>query len=255
MRLAAIFILVGIAFVLPWKGYSQVLDEPVPDTVPDNVLLEKQWSLGGILHTNGWGIKFRKGKNRTALKQWMWELEFATYKSAKEVKTINPYFSDSRSYIYGKLNYLYFLRGGVGAQHILNRKPYWGGVQVSALYYGGLSLGITKPVYLYIVYFTSPDYDYVIEEEKYNPEVHFLDNIYGRSSFLSHILNLGFYPGIYLKGGLEVDFGVKNRAVTAMEAGAILDYSPIPISIMAYNPKQSFFVTLYLGFNFGRRFN
>src|SRR5512138_1122485 len=119
-----------------------------PDTTPDNVLLERQWSLGALVHTNGWGLLFRMGKNITARRQWMWEVQYSSYKAVKEVRVINPYFADAKSYIYGKLNYLSFLRGGTGEQFILTRKPYWGGVQLSAVVFGGFSLGITKPVYL-----------------------------------------------------------------------------------------------------------
>jgi hypothetical protein len=224
------------------------------DSVSDNVLLEKQWTLGLMLHTNGWGVKFRKGKNITFLRQRLFEIEYSTYKSPKEVRTINPYYSDAKSYIYGKLNFVSFVRGGIGFQHILNRKPYWGGVQLSALYYGGLSVGITKPVYLYIIRIRSIT-DYEIIEEKYNPEIHTLENIYGRGSFLSGITQLGFYPGIYLKGGLEFEFGTKNRRINSLEGGATLDISPRSMPIMAYNPKQNFFITLYLSFSLGKRYN
>jgi hypothetical protein len=233
--------------------YAQEETPALSDTL-DNVLLERQWSLGVHINSNGWGLKVRKGRNLAALKQFMWEIEFTTYKSAKEVKTINPYYSDSKSYIYGKLNSVYFLRGGVGFQHILNRKPYWGGVQLSYLYYGGLSVGITKPMYLFIIHSTTTT-DYQVTEERYNPEIHFPDNIYGRGAFLTGILNLEFHPGIYVKGGLEFEFGTRNRAIKALEIGAILDYSPFPIAIMAYNPKQSFFLTAYLSLSFGKRYN
>jgi len=235
--------------------YASGQYEAAPDTMPENVLLEHQWSVGAIIHTNGWGLKFRKGRNVTALRQFMWEIEFSTYKSSKEVRSINPYFSDSRSYFYGKLNYLWFIRGGVGQQRILNRKPYWGGVQLSWLYYGGLSLGMTKPVYLYIIHFNSGFTDYEVTEEKYNPDVHFIDNIYGRGSFLAGITQIGFHPGIYVKTGLDFEFGSKNRQISALEVGGTLDYSPVPVSIMAYNPRQSFFLTLYLSVMFGKRYN
>ncbi|MCK9423008.1 MAG: hypothetical protein M0Q38_10445 [Bacteroidales bacterium] len=227
------------------------------DTLPENVLLEKQWSLGAMVHTNGWGLKFRRGHNVTALRQFMWEIEFSTYKSTKEIRTLTNslYFPDSRPYIYGKLNYLFFLRGGIGQQHILNRKPYWGGIQLSWLYYGGFSLGLAKPVYLYIIYINSGSTDYEIKEEKYNPELHFVDNIYGRGPFLSGILNLGFYPGAYIKTGLDFEFGTHNRRINSLEVGATLDFSPIPIPIMAYNPKQQFFLTLYLSVMLGKRYN
>ena len=225
------------------------------DTLPENILLEKQWSLGALIHTNGWGVKFRRGHNVTALRQFMWEIEFSTYRSTKEIRTINPYFSDSRSYLYGKLNYVSFLRGGIGQQHILNRKPYWGGVQLSLLYYGGFSLGISKPVYLYIIYFNSGYTDYEVKEEKYNPELHFIDNIYGRGSFLSGIMNLGLYPGAYIKTGLDFEFGTRSHRINSLEVGATLDFSPIPIAIMADNPKQQFFLTLYLSVMLGKRYN
>jgi hypothetical protein len=233
--------------------FAQKESPALSDTL-DNVLLEQQWSLGVHINSNGWGLKFRRGRNLAALKQFMWEIEFTTYKSSKEVKTINPYYSDSKSYIYGKLNYVYFLRGGIGAQHILNRKPYWGGIQLSYLYYGGLSVGITKPVYLYIIHSTS-NTDYQVTEERYDPEVDFVDNIYGRGAFLTGILNLEFHPGVYGKGGLEFEFGTRNRTIKALEIGAIMDYSPIPIAILAYNSKQSFFLTAYLSVSFGKRYN
>ena len=52
--------------------------------------------------------------------------------------------------MYGKLNYLFVLRPGIGIQNVINSKPYWGGVEIRYFYYGGLSLGFTKPVYLYV---------------------------------------------------------------------------------------------------------
>lgn len=247
-------LIVALAVVCSQNLYAQYGTEET-DTLPDNLLLEKQWSLGAQLNTNGWGLKFRKGHNVTALRQFMWEIEFSTYKSSKEVRTINPYFSDSRSYVYGKLNAVWFIRGGVGQQHILNRKPYWGGVQVSWLYYGGFSLGMGKPMYLYIIHFNTGYTNYDVSEERYNPEIHFVDNIYGRASWLSGFTKMGLYPGAYVKTGLDFEFGVRSRQISSLEVGGMLDFSPIAIPIMAYNPKQSFFLTLYVSAMFGKRFN
>ena len=247
-------ILIAFIFILQNSGTVSAQEANENDTISNIVLTEKQWTLGLLLHTNGWGLKLRFGRNVTFLRQRMWELEYVTYKSSKEIRIINDMYSDSKSYIYGKLNFVSFLRGGIGFQHILNRKPYWGGVQLSALYYGGLSVGITKPIYLYIIH-TQSGTDYELVEEKYNPDIHFVENIYGRGSLLSGITQLGLYPGIYVKGGLEFEFGTKNTRINSLEAGATLDFSPIPIPIMAYNPKQNFFVTLYIGFSLGKRHN
>jgi hypothetical protein len=250
------YILISLSLLLLTAGgyVAQAQTEALPDTTPENVLLENQWSLGAVLNTNGWGLKFRKGHNVTALRQFMWEIEFSTYKSSKEVRSINPNYSDSRSFFFGKLNYVWFFRGGIGQQHILNRKPYWGGVQLSWLHYGGLSLAVTKPVYLYIIYTNSGSPDR-FAEEKYNPAVHTANDIYGRGSFLSGFNQLGFHPGVYGKLGLEFEYGARNRLISSIEVGAIFDYSPIPIAIMAYNPRQNCFLTLYFSIMFGKRYN
>jgi hypothetical protein len=249
--------LVTILFLLFLNLNSEVKAQEFnqeSDTTSDIVLMEKLWTLGLVFNTNGWGLRYRNGKNITFLKQRLWEIDFSTYKSPKEIRSINPYYADARSYVYGKLNSVFFLRGGMGFQHILNSKPYWGGVQLSALYYGGISLGIAKPIYLYIIKIRGIN-EYELVEEKYNPTIHSVEDIYGRGSLLAGITQLGFYPGVYVKGGLEFEFGTRNKRINSLEAGATLDFSPIPIPIMAYNPKQNFFITLYLSFSLGKRHN
>lgn len=250
-----LFVTIIILFFTAWGIETYAQQENAPDTIPESVLLERQWSVGGTLHTSGWGLRLRKGRNITALRQFMWEAEFSTYKASKEIRSINPNYSDSRSFVYGKLNYVWFLRGGLGQQHILNRKPYWGGVQLSWLYYGGFSLGVTKPVYLYVIY-QRKGYPDEFREEKYNPAtVGSVYDILGRGSFLAGFNQIGFHPGVYGKVGLEFEYGSKNRLISSIEVGANFDYSPIPVAIMAYNPEQTYFLTLYLSAMFGKRYN
>ena len=243
-----------IIFMVPPGLRAQTKTDEKEEEVSDSVLLENQWTIGLMAHTNGWGARFRKGHNITYLKQFMWEIEFSTYKSPKEIRSVNPYFSDSKSYIYGKLNTVLFLRGGVGFQHILNRKPYWGGIQLTVFYYGGFTLGIAKPIYLNIIK-ARPDNTYYVEEERYNPDLHSVDNIYGRGSLFSGFSKIGLHPGAYAKAGLEFEFGTKNTRINSIEAGGILDFSPIPIAIMAFQPKQTFFFSLYLSVALGKRYN
>jgi hypothetical protein len=245
--------LVFLMIAVPCLVNAQEKFTDYSDSVPDNVLFERQWSLGALLHSNGWGLKFQKGYNLTALKQFMWEIEWSTYKSAKEVRVVNPYYSDSRPYIFGKLNYVSFLRGGVGLNHIFNRKPYWGGVQVSGIVYGGLSIGITKPAYVFVAYQTTGT-NYELHEERYTADIN-PEYIYGRGSFLSGILELNFFPGLYGKTGLDFEFGSHNKMISSLEAGVTLDYSPAGIPIMALNPRQYLFLTVYVSVKFGKRYN
>ncbi|MBM3404421.1 MAG: hypothetical protein FJY10_05980 [Bacteroidetes bacterium] len=246
-----LFIIILVLFSL--SGISQEVAET--DTLPDEVLLRHQYSLGVQAHTGGWGLKVRWGKNLRARKQRMFEIDLVTQKSQKEIRVINPYFPNAKSYFYGRLNYIYFLRGGIGFHHILNQKPYWGGVQLSAFYYGGLTLGMAKPVYLYILYFSQGYDEYDIKEEKYDPDVHYIDNIYGRGSWTSGIGKTRFYPGLYARTGLDFEFGTKHRLMQALEVGGTMEYFPLAIPMMAFNPKKSLFVSLYLSFSIGKRYN
>jgi len=230
-------------------------DEPVYDSVINRVLLRKEYAGGILLHSRGWGFHFRKGRNRTYFKSVLWEVDAVSLKSPKQIKTINPYFNNAKSYVYGKLNHLYVLRGGIGVKRLLNRKPYWGGIELRLIYFGGLSLGFAKPVYLYILNYSVESDDYTIDIEKYDPEKHGLDNIYGRAPFVEGIANTGIHPGIYGKLGLNFEFGEYNSSIKAVEVGAILDYFPLPVEIMALNPAQSVFLTFYLEFSFGKRYN
>jgi TM2 domain-containing membrane protein YozV len=244
-----LYSLFGIILLVSAGLISSAQNENNTDTTNDNVLFERQWTLGLHLNTNGWGLKFRKGKNLSFLTQRMWEIEFSTYKALKEIKITNLYYSDSKSYVYGKLNYVYFLRGGMGIQHIMNRKPYWGGIQLSYLYYGGITIGLAKPVYLYIVS------DNTRIERRYDPATDFPETIYGRGPFLDGIIYTKFYPGIYARGGLEFEFGTLNKRIQSLEIGGVLDYEPVGIPLMAYNPSQNFFLTLYLSVSMGKRYN
>jgi len=237
---------------------SQGYDDDGLIVYSDSVLLEKEITAGFILHSSGWGLEFRKGKNVTAFKKRIWEFDFLEVKSQKEIRVINPYFSNAKSYIYGKLNNVYFLRAGWGQVYMLNSKPYWGGVEVDAFFSGGFSLGLAKPVYLNIINLVSISqyyFEYELSTEKYDPEEHFRDNIYGRAGFVKGFDQMKFYPGIYIKGGFNFEFGSYTSAIKSLEIGTTLDLFPNPIPLMAYNEPVYWFLNVYLAVSFGKRFN
>ncbi|HSG67070.1 MAG TPA: hypothetical protein VK994_00090 [Bacteroidales bacterium] len=230
-------------------------EEPIYDSVSDRVLLRQEFAGGITLHSRGWGFHFRKGRNLSFYRSFQWEVEAVSLKSPKQIKTINPYFNNAKSYVYGKRNHVYVLRAGLGIKQLLNRKPYWGGIELRLVYFGGVSLAFAKPVYLYILNYSVESDDYTIDIERYDPDNHGLDNIYGRAPFTHGIENTSIHPGIYGKLGLNFEFGEYNSSIKAVEVGANLDYYPIPIEIMAFNPKQSLFLTFYLNFSFGKRYD
>lgn len=231
------------------------LDEEEYDLAGDNLLFRKEMSGSGIIHNNGWGLEFRMGKNKTIFKKNMFEANLIEMRNSKEIKSINPFFTNTRSYYYGKLNAVYMLRAGVGQQKMLNRKPYYGGVELRFFYAGGISAGFAKPVYLHIIELDEGSYRYITVTERYDPEHHFPDNIYGRASFLKGFDELGFYPGLYVKAGLNIDFGTLNQRPKILEAGIAFDAFTKGIPMMAFIDPNQYFLTLYISFGIGKRYD
>ena len=213
------------------------------------ILLRKEISGFIMAHTGGFGIGYRNGRHLTGYKKRMFEIELTNMKNPKEVRTINHDYDNTKSFIYGKENSFYILRAGIGIQKIINSKPYWGGVELRYFYYGGLSLGLLKPVYLYILQETTTPYVYNLVIEKYDP------NIYGRAPFFHGFWETKPIPGIYLKTGVNFEFGVFDETLKALEAGIAADVYPEKIPIMANNKNTNYFVSLYVSFHLGKRKN
>lgn len=222
------------------------------------VLLRKEYYGGAFISSAGGGIEFRKGANTTFFTKWLYEGNLLELKANRETRVYNPFFRNSRSFIYGKMNNLYVLRAGGGQQKLLNRKPYWGGVELRYFWFAGGSLGFAKPVYLYIIKELAVSqifYEYSLVAEKYDPDKHFLDNIYGRASFTKGFDDLSLHPGVYAKAGFSFDFGRQNQKVSAVELGAALDFFPTGVKMMALRDSERFFLTFFVGYYIGKRYN
>jgi hypothetical protein len=255
MKTTRNILLLSILFIL--SGYrlafSQSEEIEGYDSISDRVLLKKELTGGITIHNLGMGGNIRKGVNKTFFNSRIFELELVSMKHPKQVRMINPYYYQAKSFVYGKLNYVLILRASYGFKKLLNRKPYWGGIELRALYMGGVSVAFAKPVYL-VFWDETITYTKV---ERYNPDNPFHDEeyIFGRARFAEGIGEIKVYPGIFVKGGLNFEFGTLNSKIRALEVGAVAEYFPVAIPIMAYNPEQSFFFTFYLNFSLGKRYN
>lgn len=240
-----VFLTLILLSILPLATFSQ-------ENVYENshILWNREAYGGLIVHTSSWGLFYRSGKHKTGTRKRIWELEFVGIKSPKE-KKIPVNYDNAKSYIFGKLNYLYFIRFGRGFQKIINHKPFWGGIELRYCASGGLNLGITKPVYLYIVDNLNPD---KLLEERYDPSIG-QNYIYGRAPFLTGIDKISFHPGLYGKFGINFEYGSNDKTVKALEIGGVVDGFMKPISIMAYEKSANVFYSLYLSISFGGRYN
>jgi len=211
------------------------------------VLLRKELSFGIHIHTNGLGIEAKKGKNITGFKKWMLEAQLVSMKHPKEFRQINPIYENAKSYIYGKLNTFNIIRVSTGVRTTLYSKADRTGVEVRFNYMGGFSLGVTKPIYLEIVE------DGIPVTERYDPEKHFIDNIYGRAPFTYGLDKINFHPGVFAKAGFNFEYAPYHEDIKAIEIGAAIDAFPTKIPIMATTYNKQFFLTFYVTFIYGRK--
>lgn len=229
--------------------------EPEFDTIGDNILFRNEMNGAFILHTNGWGLEYRIGKNRSVFNKWMLEFNLLEYKHSKEIKKQNIYYTNTKSYIYGKINAVYMVRAGFGELKQLNRKPQSNGIELRLFYAGGLSVAFTKPVYLDILKWDTSFNRMYKEVEKYNPSEHFPENIYGRASFFRGFDELKPYPGAYAKIALNAEFGTYNQATKVLEVGAAIDLYAKPFPILDSQKSDRLFLTLYISLGIGKRYN
>lgn len=250
-----------LLIILLCSASTLIAQTPDPKTVQTNEnlyeeagLLYRNEATGGIIiNSHGFGLNYRRGKHITAARKGVWEFELVNYRHPKEVRTTNPFYDNAKGYYYGKLNSLFIFRTGVGFQNVIYTKPDKNGVEIRYMAFLGASIGLAKPVYLEILYDTQVGGTKLVRTERYNPDEHFPDNIYGRAPFVRGLGEIGIRPGGYAKVGLNFEYGSLVEEVRSVEIGFVTDVYAIPVKIMANEREQMVLLSLYLQFNLGRK--
>jgi hypothetical protein len=218
---------------------------------------KKEWSGGATLNNRGFGAILRYSIIPTNFMKIQFESELVKLKHSKEIKVVNPYYNNSKSYVYGKENVFYPFRTGIGSQFLIFDRAAKDGVEVSATFMGGASWGILKPVYLEVLKDSNNPFEPVLVSEKFNKNLHDERNILGYSGFTKGLNELSVVPGLYLKSGLNFDWGSKDDRIMCIEAGVVVDYffKEVPIMTEFENIKnQNAFVSLYATVLFGKKY-
>jgi hypothetical protein len=216
------------------------------------LIYKREQSMGINLNTDGWGFDYRLGFFKTGYLKRTLDISFSFIRDPKETRYYNSYDQSSKSFIYGKERSFYSLRFLYGNQKDLSNKPYWGGVDIRWLNLFGFNLGIGKPIYLYVV---DQANDGVLDLQRYDPARHNLSNIYGRGPYSKGLSELEVFPGISFKTALNVEYGSIPEKTRSIEAGIIFNGYLRPYNIMAYSDQRYFDMSVYLSFNFGKRYN
>ena len=232
---------------------SSVVSLPPPTADDDATILYRREASGGItVHSNGWGIIFKSGKHITGFRKRILDFEIISMSHPKEYRITNAY-DGAKSFIYGKLNNVFMVRGGWGYQTVLFGKAERSGVEVRVNYYAGIDLGLTKPVYLDIIEDDPDSNGYYYIAKRYNPKDpdQSIERIYGGSSFFKGFGELSIYPGAYGKFAISFEYAGWQQKIAALETGVMVDYFPSAIPIMAYNANQNLYFNFYISIMWG----
>src|SRR5436305_10554562 len=84
------------------------------------VLYRKERSGGVTVHSQGLGAIFRHGTHQMVKIKRMFEAEFVSMRHPKQYKTTNDYVTgEARPFFFGKLNFVYIPRIGIGRQQVI----------------------------------------------------------------------------------------------------------------------------------------
>lgn len=237
------------------KRYQQFSDQQT-----DNSQLGHEFDVGGRLNTNGWSAYLDYEILTSNVTHTMFQLEFGEIKDPKEDKRSRPlgvdvlgYPYSGHSFVYGKQNIFYQAKLGVGQRRIIGGKGNKNGVEVSAIYLGGISLGLVKPYYLELYDTTAQGTSYQKYSEQ-NANV-FLNpnNIVAGPGFGKGWNEVKLVPGLYARAGMRFDWAEFNQMVSAVEVGVDAEVYTQKINIMVNNPGKRFYYGAYVSLLFGKR--
>lgn len=241
------FLLLCTLFVLDANAQA-----PQPLEQEGSVRTTKEHAGAIVLHTKGLGLMYRYGWQKNYKYKHIFDLSLTYIRHPKEVRSYTLSFTNNKSYYYGKLNAFWQLRPVFGGRVSLFPKKRENGAEISWVWGAGFTLGMCKPVYLKVRKLT-PDGLYVDVEEKYNPDEHNVNNIYGGASWFKGLSELKAYPGLHLKTGFYFDFTTKKGLMVGGELGVAVDGFLQKIPIMATETNQSIFTLLYLNVFLGKK--
>ena len=224
----------------------------------ENAIVYNKHTLFGVkIASDGYGLVYEKGKYISPRWSKFWQIELNEKMHNKEEKVGRgiDVFGNVSQAKFGKANNFYQLKYGMGKQYLIGGKANRNGVSVSALYAGGLSLGLEKPYYV--------DAERLSDQSRLR--IKYSDTSFSESRYLvqgSSGVTVGWgelkvVPGLHAKTALRFDYARFNETITAVEAGLNAEYYSSKILQMAVGrdhiKEARFFFNAYVAIEFGKR--
>jgi len=214
------------------------------------VFFRNERSYAILLNSDGIGVSYRAAKRIDYLNKSLIEIEAGTLKHPREYKLSNPYIQSAGSFVFGKLNTVIYLRGGLGHQHELFKKADLGGIAIRYFYSAGPVMAIYKPIYYKVLYPVSLS-EVDIKEEKFNVSIALPQDIYSKASFTKGLDEIKVLPGLFAKGGFNFEYSKEDKVIHAIEIGAQINAFPKKIPIMASSDNKTIYFSLFVSYRFG----
>jgi len=237
-----------IAVVLLFDAVSLIAQGEIDEQ--QKVFFRNERSFAILLNSDGFGLGYREAKRIDYLNKRLLEIDLGTLKHPKEYKVNNPYNQSASSFVFGKLNTVAYIRGGIGHQHEMFKKADLGGVAVRYFYSGGPVISFYKPIYYKVIYFQSLD-SYRFEKEKFDVTIHDPTMIYSKAPFTMGLSEIKALPGLYAKGGFNFEYSKADKVIHAIEVGAQIDAFPQKIPIMASPDNKAVYFSLFVSYRLG----
>ncbi len=234
-----------ITFTLLFFGITVAFSQgELPEK--SEIYYKDEKSYGVRLNTNGWSFNYRQGTFVNLKQKRLREFEFNTLRHIKETKRFPG--ESFRRYVYGKTNYCFDIRAGIGRQRRMYRKNDKGSVEIRLITFFGPSLGFLIPIY-YEVYENNTTIT-----EKYQPN-HQPGTIFDRMPLYYGILETKLNPGLYYKLGISFEHGKYEKQLNAVEVGFTAFAYLRKMEIMAETNNNRFFVSFFINYRIGRVFH
>lgn len=219
----------------------------------EGVLVYSKQNLFGIqFRTNGYGAFYELGRMKTNRKTNIYRVDLTEIKHPKEDKQPNAGLIFGNPFIYAKTNYFYQLTLGFGQQYILGQKGNKNGVAVSAVYNGGLALGMLRPYYIEVED-PNTNESRIIKYSQADSSLFLSTKIIGGAGFGKGWNEIKIKPGAFVKTALRFDYGRFNEVVSGIEVGLSAEFYASKIPLMVEQKDKQFFFQGYIAVLFGRR--
>jgi hypothetical protein len=218
-----------------------------------DLIFNKHTVFGIKLATDGYGLYFEKGKFKTPTRTRLLQFELNEKKSNKEHKiTTSPDGFNYSSVVPYKLNNFYELKASIGEQRLIGGKGNKNGVAVTALYSGGLSLGLLKPYYVNI---EDANTGVSLGQKTFTQLQTDTQNVVisGAAGPFVGWGHLSVKPGLNAKTAMRFDYGRLNQTISAIEVGLTGEFYFGKIPQVTLVPQKQFFFNAYVCLLFGSR--